>query len=875
MLFVQQSTVRNVIPLFFLCMAGLLFGGPISRQTANRAAGGWLKRHPTPMETGISRDAHPAETISDPDGQVLYYVIRLKPQGFIILSADDSIEPVIVFSPTGYYNTSENSPLRVLLESDMKNRLISAGQSTADEILTDVRAAGEHSDTRNKWQALLDENEAPESKWEIRAAGLTSVSDVRVPPLVQSKWDQGEAAGDFCYNYYTPNHYVTGCVATVMAQLMRYHSWPTSGIGVHSCLISVDGVEQYWTTRGGNGAGGAYDWSQMPYDPEAGLTTTQRQAIGALCYDAGLSVGMGYTSTGSGASTSTADLALVNTFGYSNSIYGYIYATYVNAGLTTMMYPNLDAGMPVVLSLSGPNVSHAILADGYGYDGGTVYHHLNMGWGGLDDAWYQLPPDNPSFIFTVINGCIYNVYTNGTGEIISGRITTMAGAPLEGVAVTASQGASVVKQATTNSRGIYALTNLASNTTFRLSAVKSGYVFADQNVSTGTSADWGITSGNRWGINFTSTNALPPTAMDQSVDANSLSDICIRLEALDDHLPNPPGQVVFTITSLPEHGTLSEPNAGPINAVPYTMAAYADTVCYTPCPYYGGTDAFTFTANDGGESPAGGDSNHATVTINVDNTLTTEFGIEGTTGTNTMINTTYYASRSQALYLKSDIGSARYLTDLAIQFTHLPPIPFKKLAIRMQHTNKSQYTDVVADFLTTGWTTVYQADVTISQTGWYNFHFSTPFSYNGTQNLLIDFTFDNTSVSGSTGNYLFYNIGGSYDIDRVITVVTDKAVHSSPLTWDFWAGDGYYWGGDWLPSVRFTGTYPIMPITGDFDGTCSVKLPDLAVLAAAWNTHQGQAFYDPACDISVPKDNKIDMLDLAEFADYWLNIYQP
>jgi len=363
--------------------------------------------------------------------------------------------------------------------------------------------------------------------------------------------------------------------------------------------------------------------------------------------------------------------------------------------------------------------------------------------------------------------------------------------------------------------------------------------------------------------------------MDQLVDANSLSDKCITLEALDDHLPNPPARMTFVITSLPSHGTLSEPDVGPIHSVPYVMATDANSVCYTPCPYFGGQDGFTFKANDGGTSPSGGDSNVATVTVNVDNTITSEFGTDGTTGTNTMVNTTYYASRSQALYLKSDIGAARYLTDLAIQFTHLPPIPFKKWAIRMQHTNKSQYTDVVADFLTTGWTKVYQADVTISQTGWYNFHFSTPFSYNGTQNLLIDFTFDNTSVSGSTGNYLFYNVGGSYDIDRVITVVTDQAVHSSPLTWDFWAGNGYYWGGDWLPSIKFVGTIPLDPMPGDFDATCDVKLPDLALLSAAWNTQQGQASYDPGCDISTPKDNKVNLFDLLVFADHWMQPYQP
>ena len=701
------------------------------------------------------------------------------------------------------------------------------------------------------------------------------MSDVRVAPLLQSKWGQGDAAGGYCYNYYTPNHYAAGCVATAMAQLMRYHQWPVTGIGVHPFPISVEGVPQNWNTRGGNGFGGPYNWAQMPYNPEAGLTTAQREAIGALCYDAGVSVRMGYTYDVSGASSATASEAFKNTFGYSNSIFGDFFSSSGDAGLWGMMNADLDGAMPVVLGISGPGVAHAVVADGYGYNGGTLYHHLAMGWAGLDDAWYHLPVVDTGFPFDAITDCVYNIYPTGTGEIISGRITTLAGAPLEGVLVTAYQGISVIKQATTNNRGIYALKNLPSGTQYRLSAEKSGYVFVDQTVWTGLSQDWNAVSGNKWGIHFSSTNVMPPTAIDQTVEVSSQDNKSILLDALDDHLPNPPGQMTFIITSLPGHGTLSEPGIGPIGAAPHTLSGNGNTVVYWPCQYFGGQDRFTFKANDGGSAPAGGDSNVAAVTVNVDNKLYSEFGTSAFVGTNTMVNTTYYASRSQALYLSGDIGAAKYLTDLAIKFTQLPPISFKQWTIRLQHTTMDTYDDVVGDFLTTGWTQVYQADLTVGQTGWVNFHFPAPFYYNGTQNLLVEFSFNNTTVSASTGYYLFYNVGGSYDIDRVITIVTDQAVHSNPLTWDFWAGGGYYWGGDWLPSIKLIGVVPIDPMVGDFDATCDVKMPDLAALAAAWNSQQGQTHYDPACDISTPKDSKIDLFDLLIFADQWLQRYEP
>jgi hypothetical protein len=212
---------------------------------------------------------------------------------------------------------------------------------------------------------------------------------------------------------------------------------------------------------------------------------------------------------------------------------------------------------------------------------------------------------------------------------------------------------------------------------------------------------------------------------------------------------------------------------------------------------------------------------------------------------------------------------------LAIIFNDVPPITLNQWTIRLQHTDMTYYADVVEDFLTTGWTQVYQSDLTVSQTGWFNFHFSTPFYYNGTQNLLVDFSFNNTSVSSNTGWYLYYNVGGSYDIDRVTTIVTDQAVHTSPLTWDFWYNDGWSWGGDWLPSIKFIGDVPIDPIKGDFDLSCDVTFPDLMILSAAWMTPQGQANYNAACDISNPKDNVVNLSDLLIFTNHWLQQYQP
>jgi hypothetical protein len=852
-----QISVKLSAISFFLLLTGPALAAPVSMDNAAKAARGWLRTNTAPLETAISKKASQTEAVSAADGRVLYYMTSLEGQGFVILAGDDELEPVVAFSATGYFDDKAASPLRDMLVQDMQGRLAAIGGVKSKS----VSLAG---DMPGKWQDLIAAGTA-----DVTKGGVSSPSDVRISPLVQSKWSQDDAGGGYCYNYYTPNHYSTGCVATAMAQLMRYHSWPTAGIGVNSFEIKVDNISQYGDTRGGDGFGGPYNWSDMTLVPGSGLTTAQRQAIGSLCYDAGLSVSMGYTEYGSGASTSSASEALVDTFGYSNSVYGYGFSSGGDAGLLGMINTNLDARLPVVLSIAGPNVAHALIADGYGYNSGTMYHHLNMGWGGLDDTWYALPIIESGYYFNAVTGCMYNVYPDGSGEIISGRVVSMAGAALEGVTVRAYNGSVLLGQADTDSRGIYALKDMPANTVCRVVAAKNDYAFLDKNITTGHSQNWNAVSGNKWGIDFAATNPSAPMAISQNVSVYCLSSASITLESQDDHLPNPPAAVTSIISSLPAHGTLRVPGVGEITSVPYSLPGYGNEVVYQPCQYYFGPDSFSFVADDGGSAPTGGTSAPAIVSLDVSGSISAEFGLDGQWGNNAAIDTGFYALRSQALYLASDIGNqSGYFTSLAFDFTGIPPLTLHNWTIRMQLTGMSQYNDVVASLLTTGWTQVYQTDLTVSETGWFEFHFDTPFYYDGSSNLLIDFSFDNSEINGNTGWYLCKAVGCG--CDRIITIKSNNPEHTSPLTWDFWGGGGIYWGGDWLPSIKLTGNVANEPIAGDFDYNCKVNLPDMATLAAAWNSQSGDINYNPACDIARPVDNVINMLDLQVFVENWL-----
>jgi hypothetical protein len=300
-----------------------------------------------------------------------------------------------------------------------------------------------------------------------------------------------------------------------MAQFMRYWQWPATGIGVRSNTIRVSGVWQTAATRGADGAGGAYQWGLMDVNPLSSMGMAQRQAIGSLCYDAGVAANMQYGSGGSGAYMHNAKAGLVNVFKYSNAVMGGNEYSDIGSGLITMMNSNLDAGNPVLLAIyqyanGSYGAGHAIVADGYGYNSTTLYHHLNLGWNGAADAWYNLPTVNTGYYtFNIVVACIYNIFTTGSGEIISGRITHTSGVPVAGATITAS-GAGGPYTAISNGNGIYALAKVQSNSIYMITAAAPGCTFeTTQTVTTGFSADGQITTGNRTGINFVTSSDLP------------------------------------------------------------------------------------------------------------------------------------------------------------------------------------------------------------------------------------------------------------------------------------------------------------------------------------------------------------------------------
>lgn len=479
---------------------------PVDADRALDAATGWVRLSPSPMGRRAGLPGH-VDTVTDSSGAPLFHVVKLVPSGFAVIAADDELETVLAFSPDGEFVPQAGHGLFELLRRDVPQRLQAARAASA----AGLAPSADRQRTQAKWRTLLARSGRGAASVGDREAAealrMAEVSDVRVAPMIETRWSQTTArvGGSLLaiYNYYTPpytpgvsSNYPAGCVATAWAQIMRFHRWPQL-IGPQSIDITVDKATQSRPMRGGDGNGGAYAWGQMVNDPTVAVTLEQRQAIGALLHDAGVGLGMQYAPDSSGANLRSDRIKEV--FKYASAVYvREISLEEARLALRT----NLDAGLPAGIAVwgtepGGRTVGHEPVADGYGYNVTTLYHHLNLGWGGESDAWYNLPMIDDGHVgFPLLDACTYNIMPEARGEIVSGRITAPDGAALPNVTVTLNDGSD--RTATTNERGIFAFKGVASSRAVSVTPRTARYVFqpAQASVTTGSSQDFGAV-GNR------------------------------------------------------------------------------------------------------------------------------------------------------------------------------------------------------------------------------------------------------------------------------------------------------------------------------------------------------------------------------------------
>ncbi|MGP8216329.1 MAG: C10 family peptidase [Bacteroidia bacterium] len=380
--------LNNLIITAFMLAFGIAGAAPVNQNTAEKvAADFYIQTFQTPV-TSITLSY--AE--KDASGLEVYYAFDINDNsGFVLVSAEDAGRPIIGYSNTGHY-------IVPTVAGENINFWMQKRQAEIISMRTQKLTATV--DIKEEWDAYIN-NIAYHPKNYKSHKPLGSSFPSATAYLVQSTWDQQYPP--YPYNYFCPpgltgstasTQSVTGCCATAMAQIMRYWSYPAKGTGSSSYSAATYG------TLSANYAH-PYNWSAMVLSPSS--TTTPDTNTARLMYDAGVSVQMDYSPSGSGAYVITADdptacaqISYVKYFGYSSTILdGLTYSDY-QANPTNWqdtLETELNHSRPVqYVGYTSSGEGHTWVSDGYN---SSNDFHMNWGWSAQDDGWFALNDLNP------------------------------------------------------------------------------------------------------------------------------------------------------------------------------------------------------------------------------------------------------------------------------------------------------------------------------------------------------------------------------------------------------------------------------------------------------------------------------------------------
>lgn len=377
---------KNILfGLACFAFSGALWAAPVTPQNAQKAA-----LHFMQMETGnhavsLKQFDYPQ---NEKYNQAAFYVFTTEQQpGFVIISADDAVRPVLGYSTNNDFAEVGNISPEVSYWLDWYAQQIYAVQQNNLKATDAIH---------EEWDNLLQDVDLSGGEGDV-AQKVTGVA-----PFLATTWGQLPYYNDLCpatpYASSNPTYHApAGCVATAMAQIMKYWETPTTtGTGSHSYGSSTVGG-----TLSANFGNTIYEWNNMPNTLTSSSSPAEKDAIATLMYHCGVSVNMDYDIDASGAlvinhgnsSMACSQNAMTSYFGYSSSIQGYERNEFTDSTWVKMLQFELDNGRPVLYTGYGSVGGHAFDFDGYNNNG---YFHINWGWRGLSNGYFVVDNLSPS-----------------------------------------------------------------------------------------------------------------------------------------------------------------------------------------------------------------------------------------------------------------------------------------------------------------------------------------------------------------------------------------------------------------------------------------------------------------------------------------------
>ncbi len=329
-----------------------------------------------------------------------FYFISLKPTGFIILSSDYNLPPVFAYSFTSniHLNSNEHRMFIDYLTNDIISRKAYFKERGITGIFT------------SEWKQFLNDEASIKSNSLIEQWPPEGYSDTE--GWLETQWHQSTPFNDLCpIDLDSGDRGVAGCPAITMAQILNYHQ-TVNGVSFNDSddyshnygqrFLIDDDYEEYGFPSFPE-LNDYLNTIQTHFNQDTPLTDTDKAALIFACGTAATQV---YSPQVSG------------TFGVSQAFEAYEKFNFKEIELLTeedtdifdRIIQNMKTGLPVHLAVvnEGWSVGHNLNIDGYNTDD---YYHLNFGWGGSYDGWYDLPDELP-YELTVIEGVIVDIFAS-------------------------------------------------------------------------------------------------------------------------------------------------------------------------------------------------------------------------------------------------------------------------------------------------------------------------------------------------------------------------------------------------------------------------------------------------------------------------------
>jgi hypothetical protein len=391
--FVFPLRLFALIVLLLAALAGTGLCSDVPYHTAHLVAEQKIQHH---LSLYGSWNGHPSPTIihGEPihhQGQAVAFNFTVDPSGYLLVAVDRVFSPVPLYSARSRFDASRAGhpgALESWIVPELYQRVSALNHYRSSGRALHGTSRTSTADGEKRIQKAWDHfSNSIVSQRATASAGDEEVVIPTVGPLLSTQWGQTEP-----YNQMAPpvgtkcSRTLTGCVATAWAQVLHYHKWPDIGAGSHwypwnGTIVSADFDVPY-------------EWDLMPDSrDDISRTPAGDAAVALLMSHAGVAAEMNYGCNSSGSNAWANDV--LDTYFKYKAMNFRSRADFEDDEWFALFQTELDADepRPVIFSIFDETGGHEVVVDGYQTTHLADYVHINYGWDGGEDGFYDISGD--------------------------------------------------------------------------------------------------------------------------------------------------------------------------------------------------------------------------------------------------------------------------------------------------------------------------------------------------------------------------------------------------------------------------------------------------------------------------------------------------